>query len=226
MSFVAPEQADGSLVLALHSSSAVLGVGLAQGQVGQGQVGETIAASRLSRAFPLDRALSNHLFTAVEEVCPADQWPRITRLAVAIGPGGFTGTRLTVVMARTLAQQLGVPLDGVCSGLLIARRLQIQEPTWLVQDLPRRGVVAGCYGPDVSAWGGVIELEAARLYGSGLDLPPGPQLPAQPELPGDVDQLLDMACLAAAEGRPGPWQPVLPIYPTSPVHPTSSVAQQ
>ena len=208
-----------SLVLALHSSSEVLGVGVASLD-GQGAFAGNPAGR--SQAFPLGRSLSNQLFNAVEAVLPAEQWPQIGRLAVALGPGGFTGTRLTVVMARTLAEQLGVPLDGVGSFLLIARRLQLQEPTWLVQTLPRRGVVAGCYGPSAhgfnpDAWGGMEELAAPKLYASASELPAGPQQAAIPELPADVDELLHLACLAASAGIEAPWQPVLPLYPTSPV---------
>lgn len=198
-----------TLVLALHSSSEVLGVGVAILGVPGCQC----------QVFPLGRSLSNHLFEAVEAVLPAGRWPQIGRLAVALGPGGFTGTRLTVVMARTLAQQLAVPLDGVGSFLLMARRMQLLEPTWLLQTLPRRGVVAGCYAPDPGAWGGMAELVAPQLYADPAALPEGPQRPALAELPADVEQLLAMASLAAADGpkRPSPWQPVLPLYPTSPV---------
>ena len=206
-----------TVVLALHSSSEVLGVGVAP-LAGPG--GPAPARGDWhSQAFPLGRALSNQLFAAVETVLPADQWSRIGRVAVALGPGGFTGTRLTVVMARTLAQQLAVPLDGVGSFRLMARRMQLQEPTWLVQTLPRRGVVAGCYAPDAAAWGGLAELAAPKLYPELASLPPGPQCPAVVELPADVEQLLELACLAARDAgqHPGPWQPVLPLYPTSPV---------
>ncbi len=208
-----------SLVLALHSSSEVLGVGVASLD---GQAGGDGSGVGRSQAFPLGRSLSNQIFHAVEAVLPAEQWPQIARLAVALGPGGFTGTRLTVVMARTLAEQLGVPLDGVGSFLLIARRLQLQEPTWLVQTLPRRGVVAGCYGPraqgfHLGAWGGMEELASPKLYASVAELPAGPQQAAIPELPADVDQLLHLACQAASAGIVAPWQPVLPLYPTSPV---------
>ena len=116
----------------------------------------------------------------------------------------------------TLAQQLQVPLDGVSSFLLAARRLGIQEPTWLVQELPRRGVVAGLYGP-AGAGGTLTELEPPRLFGPGVALPPGPQHAAAALLPDDVDQLLELSLLAHAQGLAAPWQPVLPLYPTSPV---------
>jgi tRNA threonylcarbamoyladenosine biosynthesis protein TsaB len=185
-------------VLALHSSSEVLGVGVRWLDGPSALAGSTVV-----RAFPLGRELSNQLFSCVEQLLPAEQWPQLSRLAVATGPGGFTGTRLTVVLARTLAQQLKLPLDGVGSFLL-------------VEELPRRGVVAGLYapaGPD----GAIIELQAPRLFAPDTPLPPGPQLSAAALLPNDVEQLLELSVQAADQGLAAPWQPVLPSYPTSPV---------
>jgi tRNA threonylcarbamoyladenosine biosynthesis protein TsaB len=215
------------LLLALHSSSQSLGVGVQR--LGGGE------APRLG-AFPLGRALSNQLLECIESVLPAVEWPRLGRLAVAIGPGGFTGTRLTVVLARTLAQQLGVPLDGVSSFHLIARRLcgggelSGKGSFWLVQELPRHGLVAGLYDPDPQALGGVVERLAPRLFRSDdqLDAAAGgvapgevPRCPVGVRLPEDVEELLAFSQSAAAAGLEAPWQQVLPLYPTSPVEPRS-----
>jgi tRNA threonylcarbamoyl adenosine modification protein YeaZ len=204
-----------SWLLALHSSSDTLAVGL--------QALDTAAPSRLA-SFPLGRQLSNELLPCVEQLLPADQWSQIQRLAVATGPGGFTGTRLTVVLARTLAQQLQIPLHGFSSFLLIAHRLAApgcalhgQPRFWLTQELPRRGTVAGCYGPDAAALGGLAELELPRLFRSGEALPAGPQAAALVEPEADAAQLLQLALAAAQQRQPGPWGPVLPLYPTSPV---------
>ncbi len=205
------------LLLALHSSSETLGVAVQP-------LGQPGAAAQVE-GFPLGRRLSNALLPCVEQLLPADQWPRIGRLAVAIGPGGFTGTRLTVVLARTLAQQLGVPLHGFSSFLLIARRLLAAEEKaspgqrlWLEQVLPRRGSVVGCYSLDPAALGGVAELETPRLVRSeeswGGD---APCAPAVVDAAADARQLLELAHLAHAAGLAGPWAPVLPLYPTSPV---------
>jgi hypothetical protein len=150
------------------------------------------------------------------------------RLVVATGPGGFTGTRLTVVLARTLAQQLAIPLHGFSSTLLIARRLALaggplaEVPRfWLTQELLRRGTVAGAYGPHPEALGGLAELEPPRLYREPQPwLPPDPAEPCRPALvepEADAAQLLALGQGAAAAALPGPWGPVLPLYPTSPV---------
>jgi tRNA A37 threonylcarbamoyladenosine modification protein TsaB len=145
---------------------------------------------------------------------------------VATGPGGFTATRVTVVLARTLAQQLAIPLDGISSFHLMARRLfrEAEEspvvPFWLVQELPRHGLVAGLYEPDRASPGGVLERRPPILFRQSEDLiriAPVPQFPAAPQLPADLEELLAHSCAAARSDHPAPWEQVLPIYPTSPV---------
>ncbi|MEB3302276.1 MAG: tRNA (adenosine(37)-N6)-threonylcarbamoyltransferase complex dimerization subunit type 1 TsaB [Cyanobacteriota bacterium] len=204
-------------LLALHSSSETLGVALQP--LGQPEVPAQL------QSFAMGRELANSLLPCVEAVLPASEWIHLARLAVAIGPGGFTGTRLTVAMARTLCQQLGLPLDGISSFHLIARRLLSEAPRCvpliLSQELPRHGVVAGLYGADASGPGGVVELQAPRLYRTEDDLASSlghhARLPAQPQLPADAGQLLIFSQEAARLGAPAPWASVVPLYPTSPV---------
>jgi len=205
----------GGWLLALHSSGDGLGVGIAPADPDPEPSEERVVL------FHTQRDLSNRLLECVEELLPASRWCDLRRLAVAIGPGGFTSTRLTVVLARTLAQQLDLPLDGPSSFLLNARRLwqgsrTPPSPFWLVQDLPRRGRVAGRYGLDPSSPGGMAELDAPRLLPADLELE-GPWLVADPDPHEDVRQLLAFSRAAAIMSATAAWQTVLPLYPTSPV---------
>ena len=216
----AREIGDQAWVLALHSSSETLGVALQP--LGRPEIQAT------TQAFPLGRALSNSLLPCVEAVLPAREWRGLARLAVATGPGGFTGTRLTVAMARTLAQQLRLPLDGISSFRLIAKRLlaeQADDATLILsQELPRHGVVAGLYRADSTSLAGVAELCAPRLWPNELELKRAlghhASHAAQPQLPGDARELLIFSQEAARLGLEAPWAAVLPLYPTSPVEQT------
>lgn len=207
----------GGWLLALHSSSDCLGVALQP-------LGQPLGPAVMD-AFPLGRDLSNDLLPCVETLLPAREWPQLGRLAVATGPGGFTGTRLTVAMARTLCQQLALPLDGISSFHLIARRLlaanPVPEPVILWQELPRHGLVAGLYRLEASSPGGVVELDPPRLYRQEADLRQvlgsHARLPAASQLPADAGELLAISQEVARLGRAAPWAAVVPLYPTSPV---------
>jgi tRNA threonylcarbamoyl adenosine modification protein YeaZ len=202
-------------LLALHSSSETLGLAVCDAE---NPAGGTRILSR-----SMGRQLTNGLISAVEELLPRAEWASIGRLAVSTGPGGFTGTRLTVVMARTLAQQLGCPLHGESSFALMAPRLSVTlsasqalEPFSIVQILPRRGRVAGRYRL-LSGSILVQELEPPRLLSEDED--PSPALSMELDVASDVQHLLERCCHWEQEATPGPWEPVLPIYPTSPVGP-------
>ncbi len=206
------------LLLALHSSSDTLGVAVLDSRDPQ--------ATRLSATFPLGRGLANSLISCVKELLPLESWRQLGRLAVAIGPGGFTGTRLTLVMARTLAQQLNCPLHGVSSFALMAPRLasslppgQHKEPFWVLKHLPRRGTVAGRYKLleelSIDSCVGVHEIEAPHLLDHSCEV--APALLAKEDVASDVERLLLICAEAHRLGKKSSWREVLPIYPTSPV---------
>jgi tRNA threonylcarbamoyladenosine biosynthesis protein TsaB len=56
---------------------------------------------------------ASRLLALVDEV--VDDWAAIERIAVGIGPGGFTGLRIGIATARALAQARDLPLVGVSS---------------------------------------------------------------------------------------------------------------
>jgi tRNA threonylcarbamoyladenosine biosynthesis protein TsaB len=59
-------------------------------------------------------AHTSRLLALIEEVLEGD-WSAVERIAVGIGPGGFTGLRLGIATARALSQARDLPLVGVSS---------------------------------------------------------------------------------------------------------------
>lgn len=97
------------LGLALHTSTPHLGLGLGH------------RSDRLKQSVTeLGRDMSHQLQTRLMEFIEPHQWKDFDFLAVACGPGGFTGTRLGMVTTRTLAQQLNIPLYGISTLAAVA----------------------------------------------------------------------------------------------------------
>lgn len=90
--------------LALHTSTPELGLALGN-----------FAGDRRHQVWSLDRGLSTHLHHYLGEFMAPQTWADLAFIAVVRGPGGFTGTRIGMVTARTLAQQLHIPLFAVSS---------------------------------------------------------------------------------------------------------------
>jgi tRNA threonylcarbamoyl adenosine modification protein YeaZ len=63
----------------------------------------------------------------------------ITGLAVAIGPGSFTGLRIGLAVAKGMALALGVPIIGVSTYEVIARRLLGEYKSFFLASPVRRG---------------------------------------------------------------------------------------
>jgi len=66
---------------------------------------------------------ASRLLVAVEDVLARAGvgWEGVERIAVGVGPGGFTGLRIGIATARALAQARGLPLVGVSTLEAVAR---------------------------------------------------------------------------------------------------------
>jgi tRNA threonylcarbamoyladenosine biosynthesis protein TsaB len=67
---------------------------------------------------------AGRLLALIEEVLEGTSWGEVERIAVGVGPGGFTGLRHGIATARALAQGRGLPLAGVSSLEALARGAQ------------------------------------------------------------------------------------------------------
>ncbi|WP_170573898.1 tRNA (adenosine(37)-N6)-threonylcarbamoyltransferase complex dimerization subunit type 1 TsaB [Ruegeria atlantica] len=94
------------IILAFDTSAAHCAAALLQGE-----------SILLSRAEPMSRGQAERLMPLLEEVlAEADcTWRDLTAIGVGIGPGNFTGIRISVSAARGLALGLGIPAVGVSS---------------------------------------------------------------------------------------------------------------
>jgi tRNA threonylcarbamoyladenosine biosynthesis protein TsaB len=95
--------------LALHTTSPQLGLSL-----------NNFADVNRTQTWNLDRELSTYLHQYLLEFLIPQTWQDLAFIAVAKGPGSFTSTRIGVVTARTLAQQLEIPLFAVSTLMTLA----------------------------------------------------------------------------------------------------------
>lgn len=95
--------------LALHTSTPELGLTISNF--------DTI---HRHQTWDLGRNLSSQLHVLLQSFLAPQQWQDLQFIVVCIGPGGFTGTRIGVATARTLAQQLDIPLVGISALAAIA----------------------------------------------------------------------------------------------------------
>lgn len=93
--------------LALHTTTPDLGLAL---DFVEGGMSQEQASLPRSLVLPLGREMATDLHQQLQHFLQPQSWQDLGFLAVAKGPGGFTGTRLGLVTARTIAQQLELPL--------------------------------------------------------------------------------------------------------------------
>ncbi|MEG3987195.1 tRNA (adenosine(37)-N6)-threonylcarbamoyltransferase complex dimerization subunit type 1 TsaB [Microcoleus sp. S28C3] len=103
--------------LALHTASRELGLAISN-----------FAGDSRCQTWNLDRDLATHLHQYLVEFIQPQTWADLAFIAVAKGPGGFTGTRMGMVTARTLAQQLDIPVFAVSTLAAVAWAAPPQPP--------------------------------------------------------------------------------------------------
>lgn len=95
--------------LGLHTTSPELALGL-----------NNFKGDSRYQTWSLGRDLSTHLHECLTQFMVPQTWSDLWFIAVAKGPGSFTGSRIGIVTARTLAQQLDIPLFAISTLAAIA----------------------------------------------------------------------------------------------------------
>ena len=205
-------------LLALHSCSESFGVAIKDTE----NSGSTIK----SEVFNIGRSLSNKLFSCIEKILPKKFWKQIIRISVAKGPGSFTSTRLTISMARTIAQQIDCSLDSISSFHLMAPRLykninqkHSSDPFWIKDILPRRGIVAAKYKliriHEENNFHEFSEIIAPQLIKDEKEI--NPSIKASNNIEKDIISLINFSQFCLNSKINSNWDQTLPIYPTSPI---------
>jgi tRNA threonylcarbamoyl adenosine modification protein YeaZ len=206
--------------LALHTSSPELGLGL-----------DNFQGDKRCQTWNLGRELSKQLHLHLSEFLLPQSWSDLSLIAVAKGPGSFTGTRMGVVTARTLAQQLNLPLFAISTleGMawqvikndsnldaltaialqMPAQRGQLFVAIYKINSQPDQGLIAEL--PDT-----VISPEEWQDI---LSQKPTPYqlIKIEAGLGHTASSLLELAHLKQQQGQHPHWSEALPFYGQHPV---------
>ncbi|UKP00678.1 tRNA (adenosine(37)-N6)-threonylcarbamoyltransferase complex dimerization subunit type 1 TsaB [Nostoc sp. UHCC 0870] len=202
--------------LSLHTTTPELGLAISN-----------FAGDTRSQVWELGRDLSSYVHQYLIEFIKPKTWTDLGFLAVAQGPGGFTGTRIGVVLARTLGQQLDIPVLGISTLAAVAWSYasKNQEATAIAVEMPaQRGQVFGAIyqpSPDNS---GLITLLADTVF-----TPEAWQetlanwktdyqlIVAKSGLAATVTSILELAYFDWQLGKRPHWSEALPYYGQHPV---------
>lgn len=124
--------------LAIDTSNLVMGVAIIDGETVIGEYITNLSKNHSIRLMPAIQALM-----AEVGVKPA----QLERIIVAHGPGSYTGVRIGVTIAKTLAWTLNIPIVGVSSLEVLARNGQLFNGVVApIFDARRGQVYTGLYG--------------------------------------------------------------------------------
>ncbi len=122
--------------------------------------GDKVLCERLE---PMHKGQAERLFPLLEEVLAENNktWSDLNAIGVCVGPGNFTGVRISVASARGLALSLGIPAIGISkleamayntkgrvSSILDARRDRVYMQSFengLALDAPRMVALVDIY---------------------------------------------------------------------------------
>jgi tRNA threonylcarbamoyl adenosine modification protein YeaZ len=206
--------------LALHTGTPELGLAIAALQPGGDQQtsGHNFSGIKRTGVWDLGRETSNLLHTYILEFIAPQTWQELAWIAVAHGPGGFTGTRLAVVTAKTIGQQLQIPVYGISNLSAVAWQQQVEEDIAVMMPAQQGQIYMGAYRTShhhrtievleidqlttPTAW----QDYSAKFSGSKIILESGAKLG------GTVDSVWDLAQLQWQRDQDSTWQNLTPFY--------------
>ena len=196
--------------IALHTSTPQLGIAI-----------NNYEGSSRDRIWDLGRGLSSQLHIHLQEILTPQTWQDLQFIAVAKGPGGFTGTRVGVVTARTIAQQLDIPLYGISNLAAVAAAQKGDRLLAVQMDARREQLFVAIYQFNSQGLQTYLAdtLMTQEVWQQTLkDLPSPYQLiVAEDNIAATVTNVLDLAYADWREGKHSHWTEVVPYYGQHPV---------
>ena len=174
-----------------------------------------------------DNNLCNNLINDLNKFISKENLHKINKLSVSIGPANFNASRLIVVLARTISQQINCPLKSFSSFELMAKRIALKnniftnkKSFWIYKKLKRKGFIAGKYEIYNN------EKTASELVIREIVLPKVVKKLENKELffeaiyddKEDLKELLDLSNKKLLNCNVLSWKKVLPLYPISPIN--------
>ncbi len=203
--------------LSLHTTTPSLGLAISD-----------FNSESRTHTWDLGRDLSSYIHQYLVEFIKPHTWEELGFIAVAKGPGGFTGTRIGLVIARTLGQQLNIPVFTISTLAALAWAKKPQKPETpgvIAVEMPaQRGkVFGGIYEPSP---------EHSRLRTLLADAVFTPEawhntlanwqgeyklVKATSNLAITVGSILELAYLDWQQGQQPHWLEAIPYYGQHPV---------
>ncbi len=200
--------------LALHTTTPELGLAISN-----------FAKDTRSDVWNLERNVSSLLHQYLIDFIKPQTWADLAFIAVARGPGGFTGTRIGVVTARTLGQQLNIPVFAISTLAAIAWLHQDRNGSIIAVQMPaqRSQVFAAIYQhtPDASSLTTLLPdsvftpeawQEKLANWNTTYQL-----IEAKSGLAATVTSVLQLAYLDWQKKKRPDWSEALPYYGQHPV---------
>jgi len=179
-----------------------------------------------SDVWKLDRNVSNLMHQYLIDFVKPQTWANMAFIAVAKGPGGFTGTRIGVVAARTLGQQLSIPVFAVSTLAAFAWENRSDDDNFIAVQMPaQRGMLYGAIYQVMSNNSGLTaaisdmvltpEVWEEKLadWNGNYRL-----VEANSGLATTVTSMLQLAYLDWKQGKRPNWEEALPFYGQHPVN--------
>ena len=123
-----------SFALALHTTTTKLELAIAEINQNSDR-NPQIYSIHKQQSWELGRELSVQLHDCLGLFVGDNSWTDFAFLAIATGIGSFTGTRIGIVVARTIGEQLNIPVYGIDCQTIVSRAQQSKPALSLSESL-------------------------------------------------------------------------------------------